>query len=363
VSPSEHERLDRLEQRQEELERRLAQLEGVPRPAPVPSPVVKPERPRAKRFEARTGMAWINRIGAVTLALGAAFFFNYAVEAGWLGVSLRVLLGVATGSAFLIAADWLSRQGQRTFAQGLGGAGVAILYLSFWAAWRLYHLVPYAAAFVLMAAATVAAIALSIRCASEAIAALGFLGGYVTPLLLWTGEDRPWFLLGYLLLLGAGARYVAQRREWRWVVGLAFAATAVLYTAGFRASAQRHMVNTVSALAYYALFAGVETRLAVYAAHVLAAVRLAVTWPGQVGPFGALALVLAAAGRAVAQWRRWPAAQVVVLAGGAGGGAGGILVLLSGVEWPVALAAGGRGVRTAHVGISCCSRCGRKQHR
>jgi hypothetical protein len=322
VDSSESERLARLEQRQDELERRLARLEGLKAPAapppvpPPPAPVPAQAGPAPRRqFETRMGLTWINRVGAITLVLGAAFFFNYAVEAGWLGVTVRVALGVAAGVAALALADRFWRGGQRIFPQGICGAGIAILYLSFWASWRLYHLVPLAAAFLLMLLTTAAGVALSLRYASEAIAALGFFGGYTTPLLLYTGEDRPWFLLAYILLLGVGALYVARRRHWRWVQGLAFAATAWIYLTGFQSRPERRTVNTVSALAYYALFAALEPRAILYAAQILAPLALAAIWTPSLGLFAVFTLALAAAGLALAERRRLPAAGVFALAG------------------------------------------------
>jgi hypothetical protein len=332
VSPSERERLARLEKRLEEVENRLSHLEGEPvleaemvsvKPPPAPVELLQPVPPSSAappaheppQFETRMGLTWINRLGAVTLVLGAAFFFNYAVEAGWLGPAVRVLLGVTVGSAALILADRFWRGQQRVFAQGLCGAGVAILYLSFWASWRLYHVVPYTPAFLLMVLTTAAAAALSIRYASEAIAALGFFGGYATPLLLYAGEDRPWFLLAYLLLIGLGALYVARGRRWRWVQTVAFAATATIYVMSFRQRPERHVVNTVSALAYYALFAWLEPELIIYAAQILTPLAPAAIWAPSLWTFAVLTLTVAIAGLAITRWRGLPAGGVFSLAG------------------------------------------------
>ena len=102
------EALARLERRNAEILRRLERLEaaaGLP-VAPVeetataesaavavsPAPETSAQGP-PRRFETRMGLTLVNRVGVVTLVLGAAFFFRYAVEAGWLGVTARVLVG------------------------------------------------------------------------------------------------------------------------------------------------------------------------------------------------------------------------------------------------------------------------------
>jgi uncharacterized membrane protein len=137
----------------------------------------------------------------VTLVLGVAFFFKWAVDNNWVGPTGRVVLGVVAGLGTLGIADVLWRKSQQTFAQGITGAGIAIIYLSFYAAFDFYHLIPQTVAFVLLLATTAGAAMLALRYNAIAIAALGFFGAYLIPLLLGSGEDHPWFLLSYLLVL------------------------------------------------------------------------------------------------------------------------------------------------------------------
>src|SRR6266542_481831 len=105
----------RLLRRQEESERRLAEIEkalGIARaPAPDPAPPTPPRvkappalpvdlqpelqapppvhspppRTDGKGLETRLGLAWVNRVGVVTVALFVAFFFKYAVDSAWIG--------------------------------------------------------------------------------------------------------------------------------------------------------------------------------------------------------------------------------------------------------------------------------------
>ena len=55
---------------------------------------------------------------------------------------------------------------------------------------------------------------LSIRRESLFIAVLGLLGGFATPALLSTGENRPIPLFAYLLLLNVGLAWVAYQQVW-----------------------------------------------------------------------------------------------------------------------------------------------------
>jgi len=259
-------------------------------------------------LEARVGLTWVNRIGAVTLLLGAAFFFKYAVDNEWIGPAGRVILGLLTGFAMLGLADRLWRRGQRIFAQGLSGGGGALLYLSLYAAFALYHLVPRPAAFLLLLLTTTTTGALALRYQAQAIAALGLLGGYLTPILLSTGEDRPWFFFTYILLLNAAALALATVRRWPQLPTLAFAATVLLYSLWFldRYRFEKRLVATVFALAYYTLFALTPSRWRWPAAQLLAAVALPLIWGPRRVTFLVLSLALAVAGAVIADWRRLP---------------------------------------------------------
>src|SRR5439155_20526928 len=116
-----------------------------------------------------------NRIGVITLAIGVAFGFKYAVDNAWIGPAGRVALGVLAGLAALGFADRSWRGGQKTYAQGISGLGLAILYLSFYASFGFYHLVEPGFAFLLMAVTTAMAGALALRYDAAPIAVLGLL--------------------------------------------------------------------------------------------------------------------------------------------------------------------------------------------
>jgi len=55
---------------------------------------------------------------------------------------MRVALGVAAATLSLFLGEWISLRGQKIFARGLTGLGLALLYLSFYG--RLQLLSPAA---------------------------------------------------------------------------------------------------------------------------------------------------------------------------------------------------------------------------
>ncbi len=326
----------RLLRRQEDVERRLATIESrlglangqrverqatAPPPEPVPKPAEAappppPEPPAAPRpgpFETRMGLTWVNRVGVVTLVLGVAFFFKYAVDNRWIGEAGRVVIGAATGLLAIAGAERFRRRAETVFAQGICGAGVAILYVSFYAAYGFYRLMPHAPAFALMALTTAGAALLALRYGSVAIAALGLIGGYLTPVVLSTGQDRPWALFFYVLVLDAGARAMARLRRWPILDALAFVATATLYwfwILEFNRSDKTAAI--VFALVYYGLFAATELWPVAGTAQVNAVVQFLVASAPDGLLFLLLALMVSAAGLAIAEWRRWRGASAAV---------------------------------------------------
>ena len=257
----------RLVRRLNELERRLHALTGHPptpepatppkhplvaqaapppqsvvEPAPSPGPVAQPAPPHepvadpvpppapseTPSLESKLGLAWVNRVAVVTCIFAAAFFFKYAADNEWIGPSGRVVLGLLAGCAALFFAERFHARAERVYSQGLCGLGVSLLYLSFFAGFHFYQLLPQGPAFALMALASVLAGALAMRFESQAIAALALIGGFLTPPLLSTGQFNAPFFYAYLLALAAGAQWLARKQNWPLLAGFSLAGTIVL---------------------------------------------------------------------------------------------------------------------------------------
>jgi hypothetical protein len=129
------------------------------------------------------------------------------------------------------------------------------------------------------------------RKSSQAIAVLGLLGAYVTPVSLSTGEDHPWILFSYTFLVNLGGLAAARYRRWKTAEWVAFAATVILYF-GWAAAwlkIDNRPVATVFLIAFYAQFASAQTRAVWWAAQLLGAAG-AVIWeeyqPGLMIGFG-----------------------------------------------------------------------------
>src|SRR5262249_2594936 len=140
---------------------------------------------------------------------------------------LRVAIGFVTGLGLLVGGVVLSRRDYAVLAHTLCGAGVVILYAATFACRSIYHfewfgLVP---AFLLMVLITATAFLLAVPLNALAGAVLGMLGGFLTPILLSTGQDNPYGLFGYIAILDAGLILVALHRRWPYLTTLGAAGT------------------------------------------------------------------------------------------------------------------------------------------
>jgi uncharacterized membrane protein len=195
--------------------------EGPPYTPPPPPPprTPPPARPSATPawsfdWENLVGIKLFSGIAGVALVLAAVFFLKYSVEHGWLSPTIRATLGILTGVTLLVLCELRVARGYKITANAMHGAGIAILYATLFAIHALWHLVPAGVVFFLMLVVTAVAVGLSIRRDSMFIALLGLMGGFATPALLSSGENRPVGLFSYLLLLNFGLAWVAYRKRW-----------------------------------------------------------------------------------------------------------------------------------------------------
>ena len=232
-----------------------------PAAAPVPSrrptpPPPAPGTPPAD-FATTLGPKILVATGALAFMVFLGLFAKYAWDNNWVGPACRVLIGAVFGLGLLASGMRLMRREYRPLGQGLAAAGLAGLYTSAFAAHGLYDLVPREVSALLMVAVTASAVLLAVRLDARLLATLAWTGGYMTPLLLSTGEDRAVALFLYVALLDAGALLIDRGKPWPETAPLAMTGTVLLY-AGWYARffrPQRFEVAAAGLVLFTALFA------------------------------------------------------------------------------------------------------------
>jgi len=110
------------------------------------------------------------------------------------------------------------------------GGGIAILYFATYAAFQIYRLLPQGLAFSIMVLITILACGTAIAYQTQALAVLGLIGGFITPILMSSGKDHYLILFTYMTILNVGVLAISFRKRWGILQALGFAVTYLIYT-------------------------------------------------------------------------------------------------------------------------------------
>jgi uncharacterized membrane protein len=190
---------------------------------PIPAPTfasIEPPRPKHPEqhtdgsLESRIGSQVFNRVGILAVLIGMAWFLKFAIDNHWIGPLGRVLIGLISGVGLIAWSERFRSKGYPAFSYSLKAVGSGILYLSLWAAFELYQLIPSAVAFGGMILVTAWNGFMCWVQDTELLALYAIVGGFGTPLLLSTGENHEPVLFSYLLLLDLAVLTLIALRPW-----------------------------------------------------------------------------------------------------------------------------------------------------
>ena len=191
-----------------------------PPPAPVRAPLPPPPPPRRPSvFQSRISEEWIGQrgllaIGVLALLMATGYLLKLSFDRGWIPPIMRCVGGVTLGIA-VGAIGWRLHQRYRTYGAALIGCGAGIVYLSVWAACRLYQVVPPSPGVVGLALVSIALAMVAYAINVEALGATAALGAFLAPALLGREPANANLLLLYLASMAAGLGLVAARCRWR----------------------------------------------------------------------------------------------------------------------------------------------------
>jgi uncharacterized membrane protein len=180
----------------------------------------------------RSGEWWLNKVGIGLLLFGVAFLFIYSVERGWIVPWMRVGAGLAIGISLLVVGSRVNRH-RRAFGQVLLGGGVGALYITGFAAFQLYSLLPHPAAFSFMVAVTLLAFVLSLQGDGVSLSLIGVLGGLGTPFLLYDDTGTLGGLVLYTCVILTGMVAVYFRKGWVSLLTVSFVGGWTVFLIGY----------------------------------------------------------------------------------------------------------------------------------
>ena len=227
-------------------------------PAHIPAHTKLPLKPEAQAdLESRIGSHWLNRIGIAALLIGVSYFLKFAFDDNWIGPAGRVSIGLLAGIGVVIWSERFRAKGYKAFSYSLKAVGVGALYLSLWAAFQLYSLIPSSAAFVMMLAVTTATAAMALTQDAQLLAAFALTGGFSTPLLLSTGQNREVALFSYVILLDLGTLFLVMFKPWRRLLVMSYVGTLLLYVGWYSSFYSRDQLSLTLffATVFFAIFA------------------------------------------------------------------------------------------------------------
>jgi uncharacterized membrane protein len=208
--------------------RPVARADEPPRRVPPPAPPSPPSPPPA-------WLAWIMggntlaRIGVLLLFIGVGFLLKYASEHVHVPIELR-LSAVAAGAIALLIVGWRLRVRRGAYAMILQGGAVGVLYLTVFAALKLYAVLPPWATIILLLLIAALSSSLAVLQDAIALAVLGIVGGFLAPILTSTQSGDHVVLFSYYALLNAAIFGMAWFKAWRSLNLLGFVFTFVIGT-------------------------------------------------------------------------------------------------------------------------------------
>ena len=169
----------------------------------------------------------IAKVAIVILFLGLSYLFKYSIEHDYISPEIRILGALLLGIG-LLAAGWKLRFKRQIYALILQGGAIAVLYLTIFAGYKLYELVPALLTFVFLVVICSTTILFAILQRAMSLAIIACVGGYVTPILLSDGSGNHIALFSYYLIISTVILVISITQSWRILNLLGFLFTFVV---------------------------------------------------------------------------------------------------------------------------------------
>jgi uncharacterized membrane protein len=156
------------------------------------------------------------KIGVLVLFAGVAAALRYAAVQGYFTFPIELrLIVIAVAALAGLGLGWRERERKPAFGLSLQGGALGVLLLTVFAAFRLYGLLPPMLAFAMIVLLVAGAAVLAVLQKNMWLAVLGFLGGYLAPVLISTGSANHVGLFTYYAVLNAAVFAISWKQAWR----------------------------------------------------------------------------------------------------------------------------------------------------
>ncbi|MED4151013.1 DUF2339 domain-containing protein, partial [Halalkalibacterium halodurans] len=183
------------------------------------------KRAKQNQMEMKIGLNWINKLGILLIILGVAAAFRYSYS-NWFTDEVKGAAFFGLGLLMLVGGEWLQRKNKQTFALGVIGGGISVLYGSIFFSYFLLEIIGLSIALLLSVLVTVCAVILSLRYHSRTIISFGLVGGYIpfySYLFAFGLEGNAVYAaMVYLLILNSSILWISFQKQWNIVHYISF---------------------------------------------------------------------------------------------------------------------------------------------
>ena len=155
------------------------------------------------------------KVGVLVSLIGVGLLLREAHRRGIIELTIEVRLAAAAAFGLvLLAVGWRQRGRRPIYGVSLQGGGVAVLYVTTYAAFAVYDVLPAVPAASAVLIITAAAGVLSVVQDSRPLAVLGIIGGFLAPVLTYSRPEDHVIVFAFFAALNAAIFTVAWFKTW-----------------------------------------------------------------------------------------------------------------------------------------------------
>ena len=155
------------------------------------------------------------KVGVLVSLVGVGLLLREAHRRGIIELTIELrLAAAAVFGLVLLAVGWRQRNRRPVYGLSLQGGAVAVLYVTAYAAFAVYDVLPAVPAATAVVIITFGAGALSVVQDSRSLAVLGIIGGFLAPVLTYSQPEDHIIVFGFFAVLNAAIFGVAWFKTW-----------------------------------------------------------------------------------------------------------------------------------------------------